>query len=177
MGSPQTFGSLSLAKKQDKLNRVPPYLPIVWQDWASSLDMQQMTFADEGFFFRFLRKQWELGELPADPYRLAKLLHCHSTTASRWLHKWCRLVTPVQHPCTTHAPVVDHQCSMCVTTVHNKKLQNLKIDVISGIELGTTEQNRTEQNRTEPEPSLSSSDNSRTHEEEKPFRLDDEDNI
>ena len=69
------FEDEDMMAKLRKINGVPPVLPIIWQDWDSDPDTQRMTVAEEGFFFRFLRKQWVLGELPADPWRLSRMLN------------------------------------------------------------------------------------------------------
>lgn len=139
--------------KQDKLERVPPIFPIIWQDWESDPDMQQMSVAEEGFFFRFLRKQWVLGELPADPWRLSRLLNTKYETTKKWLQKWSHLVVRVESPCSQHGVTLDSTCTRCGVTLYNKKLKFLRIDVISDVALGTTEpQQEPKPKPIEPQP-------------------------
>lgn len=146
---PSAVGQGSMAK-QDKLERVPPIFPIIWQDWDSDPDVLSMTTVEEGLYFKLLKKQWVLGELPADPWKLSKLLGIQYRTTKHWLSKYSHLTVKVQRPCSEHAPTMQSGCSKCAVSMHNKKLKNYRIDVISDVALGTTEPKLTKQNRSEP---------------------------
>lgn len=137
--------------KQDKLERVPPILPILWQDWDSDPDIMGMSLPEEGFYFKFLKRQWVLGDLPADPWKLAKELKVNYRTTAHWLQKYSYLTVQTQRPCSEHAPAVQLECTKCAASLHNKKLKNLRIDVISDLALGTTEPKITKPKVTEPE--------------------------
>lgn len=135
-----------------KLDRVPPMMPIIWQDWDSSVDIQNMTVAEEGLFFRLLRKLWVLDELPADPWRLAQQLGVRDhRTVARWLEKYSHLTVKTQkhhRDCTVSS--LETSCD-CPVILRSEKLGNLKNDVILGLPLGTTKPQQN-LNRTEPEP-------------------------
>ena len=154
----------------DKLDRVPPFIPIIWQDWASSLDIQSMSTSEEGLFNRFIHKQWVLGELPADPWALKKLLRVDHRTIIRFLAKYEHLFVGAQKhnsKCTVNVQqgyskitvdittntvnILTDTVSLCICplTLHNPKLRNLYNDVIFKLPLGTTEPNLTEVNLTE----------------------------
>jgi hypothetical protein len=130
--------------KQDKLDRVPPYMPIVCCEWKGNRDIQRMTVAEEGFFVRFLLKQWELGDLPADPWLLSRLLNTNYRTTDKWLQKYSHLTVKSLQPRSEHAASLHQECSKCAVSLHNEKLKNYGIDVNLGLPLGTTEPNLTE---------------------------------
>lgn len=120
---------------------IPPYIPIFWAEWDGSPDVQRMSLAEEAFYFRFLRKQWILDELPSDPWALSVLLHARYETTTKWLSKWSHLVVKAERKCSEHVVNLESSCSKCVVTLYNEKLRMLKNDVNSGLELGTTKPN------------------------------------
>jgi hypothetical protein len=152
-----------MSKRKDNLERVPPYIPLIWQDWESSVDCQGMSLAEEGIYFRLLRKLWIVDELPSKPNKLAqKIGVSDARTMKRWLDKYSHLLAlEKKHSseCTVNLreiygklPVNSLETSCrCPGNLLSQKLRNLKNDVISGVALGT---NQTEPNRTLTEPLL-----------------------
>jgi len=130
--------------KQDKLDRVPPYLPIIWQDWLSDPDVRSMNMAQRGIFLEILLQQWVFGDVPRDPWKLSQDIKADHRTTVKFLQTYSKTLACVQcHRCW-NAVKPQCQCSERAGRVHNRKLHFLRIDVISGLPLGTTEANRTE---------------------------------
>ena len=48
------------------MNRVPPFMPILWQDWESDPDISTMTDSQVGIHFKMLLRQWIVGSVPAN---------------------------------------------------------------------------------------------------------------
>jgi hypothetical protein len=133
--------------KQDKLDRVPPYLPIIWQDWLSDPDVRSMTMAQRGIFLEILLQQWVFGDVPRDPWKLSKDIKADYRTTVKFLQTYSKTLACIQcHRCW-NAVKPQCQCSDLTGRVHNRKLHFLSIDVKLNLPLGTTEANRTE-----PEP-------------------------
>jgi len=144
--------------KKTVLERVPPYVPIIWQDWESSVECQAMSLAEEGIYFRIIRKLWVLDELPSKPSKLAQIVGVSDArTMKRWLEKYSHLLAlEKKHSseCTGNLLEiygrlpVDHRevtCE-CPGNLLSQKLRNLKNDVKNNMPLGT--------NQTEPKPNL-----------------------
>jgi hypothetical protein len=143
-------------KKKDQLSRVPPFIPIIWQDWDSSIEIQNMSTAEEGIYFRLLRKLWEFDELAGTPRRLAQLIRVPDyRTMIRWLEKYSHLlVVDRQHTaeCAGNLREIYGKLTVnlretsceCPVKILSEKLRNLKNDVNSNVPLGT--------NQTEPKP-------------------------
>jgi len=140
--------------KQDKLNRVPPYLPIIWQDWLSSGDVRSMTMAQRGIYVEILIRQWVLGSVPRDAWKLAKDIQADYKTTVRLLSTYSHLLVCCQ--CGASWTPVTCQCgtSNLTATCHNPKLKNIRNDVDSDLPIGTTEPNPTTPNRREPHLAL-----------------------
>lgn len=136
--------------KQDKLNRMPPYLPIIVEDWQSDPDTQSMTDAQVGIFFKALLYQWQNGSLPRNAWDFAKKIDSSYDTTLRFLSDYSHLFVCCE--CSASWSREDCECSESKSRARceNTKLKNLRIDVNSNIALGTTEPNPTEQNQTEP---------------------------
>jgi hypothetical protein len=129
--------------KQDKLDRVPPYMPIIWQDWMSSPTIRSMSMTQQGIFLNILLHQWVYGSVPRDPWKLAKAIGADYKSTVRLLEKSSTQLVCSQ--CGASWEPVTCQCGASKETVtcHNPKLQNLKNDVNLGLALGTTEPNPT----------------------------------
>lgn len=146
--------------KKVQLERVPPYIPIIWQDWDSSIDIQNMSLAEEGIYFRLIRKLWELDELSGTPRRLAQLIRVPDyRTMERWLEKFSHLLmVDKQHTveCEGNLREIygkltvnsrETSCN-CTVKIRSEKLRNLKNDVKNNMPLGTN-QTKTKPNQTE----------------------------
>ena len=137
--------------KQDKLNRMPPYLPIIVEDWQSDPDTQSMTDAQIGIFLKALLHQWQNGSLPCNAWDFAKKIDSSFDTTLRFLSTYSHLFVCCE--CFASWSREDCECgaSKSRARCENTKLKNLRIDVNLGLGLGTTEPN---QNQTEPEPNV-----------------------
>lgn len=152
-----------MSKKRDNLERVPPFIPIIWQDWDSSAACQLMSLAEEGIYFRLIRKLWVLDELPSKPSKLAHIIGvADARTMKGWLDKYSHLLAlgrSHSSECTVNLreiygnlPVDSREVTCkCPGNLHSEKLRNLKKDVNSQVPLGS---NQTEPNRTLTEPML-----------------------
>jgi hypothetical protein len=129
--------------KQDKLDRVPPYMPIIWQDWMSSPTIRSMSMTQQGIFLNILLHQWVYGSVPRDPWKLAKAIGADYETTLRLLVKYSEILVCCE--CGTSWTRVTCECgdTKLGVTCENLKLKNLKIDVNLGLALGTTEPNPT----------------------------------
>ncbi len=125
--------------KQDKLNRMPPYLPIIVEDWQSDPDTQSMTDAQVGIFFKALLNQWQNGSLPRNAWDFAKKIDSSYDTTLRFLSSYSHLFVCCE--CSTRWSREDCECgaSKSRARCENTKLKNLRIDVNSDVALGTTE--------------------------------------
>ena len=137
--------------KQDKLNRMPPYLPIIVEDWQSDPDTQSMTDAQIGIFLKALLHQWQNGSLPRNAWDFAKKIDSSFDTTLRFLSTYSHLFVCCE--CSASWSREDCECgaSKSRARCENTKLKNLRIDVNLGLGLGTTEPY---QNQTEPEPNV-----------------------
>ena len=137
--------------KQDKLNRMPPYLPIIVEDWQSDPDTQSMTDAQIGVFLKALLHQWQNGSLPRNAWDFAKKIDSSFDTTRRFLSDYSHLFVCCE--CFASWSKEDCECgaSKSRARCENTKLKNLRIDVNSGLGLGTTEPNITEPKVTERE--------------------------
>jgi hypothetical protein len=133
--------------KQDKLNRMPPYLPIIVEDWQSDPDTQSMTDAQVGIFFKALLYQWQNGSLPRNAWDFAKKIDSSYDTTFRFLSNYSRLFVCCE--CFASWSGEDCECgaSNSRARCENRKLKNLRIDVNTDVALGTTEPKLT---KTEP---------------------------
>ncbi len=125
--------------KQDKLNRMPPYLPIIVEDWQSDPDTQSMTDAQIGIFFKSLLYQWQTGSLPRNAWDFAKKIDSSYDTTLRFLLDYSHLFVCCE--CFASWSREDCECgaSKSRARCENRKLKNLRIDVNSDVALGTTE--------------------------------------
>jgi hypothetical protein len=125
--------------KEDKLSRVPPYLPILWEDWDSDPDTSSMTDTQTGVFFKMLKKQWVIGRLPRDAWKLSREIKSSYETTLRFLRAYPNLF--VCSECGRSWSEVTCECGQSYTRARceNLKLKFLRIDVNSGLPLGTTE--------------------------------------
>ena len=133
--------------KQDKLNRMPPYLPIIVEDWQSDPDTQSMTDAQIGIFLKALLHQWQNGSLPRNAWDFAKKIASSYDTTRRFLSDYSHLFVCCE--CFASWSREDCECgaSKSRARCENRKLKNLRIDVNSDVALGTTEPKLT---KTEP---------------------------
>jgi hypothetical protein len=138
--------------KQHKLNRVPPFIPLLWQDWRSSADIASMTPTQRSLYLDILIEQWIYGDVPRDPYKLHKKINPTGDyrTTVRFLSAYSHLIVCSQ--CYHGWKTGCCPCGACDSTgtCLNLKLKNLRIDVNSDLPLGTTELNPTEPDRREP---------------------------
>lgn len=125
--------------KQDKLDSVPPYLPLIWRDWKSSPDIQSMTMAQRGIYHEILIDCWVYGNVPRDPWQLHKLIGADYKSTVRLLEQYSHLLVCCK--CGGSWTPVDCQCgdSNRAARCYNVKLGCLNKDVNSGVALGTTE--------------------------------------
>ena len=137
--------------KQDKLNRVPPFIPLLWQAWRSSPSIRSMTMAQRGIFIEILIEQWIYGSFPRSAWELSRRVGSDFKTTGRLLEKYSELAVCCQ--CGDSWTPVTCQCgaSKLTATCHNPRLRNLRIDVDSDLALGTTEPNPTK-----PQPKVTS---------------------
>jgi hypothetical protein len=156
-------------------DRVPPTIPINWADWDGDEHVREMNETMEGIYFRIIREQWVHGRIDFDHNRLAQRLRCDRRNVKKFLEKWGHLfrcckcdlrseyvaVTPPVRSeyvagaslvCSYCAPSPLCSCSDRVRSVYHRKLKFYRIDVNSGLPLGTTKQNVTEPNQRKPEP-------------------------
>ena len=136
--------------KQDKLNRVPPFIPLLWQDWCSSPTVRRMTMAQRGIYVEILIEQWVYGDFPRSAWELSRRIGSDFKTTVRLLEKYSELAVCCQ--CGASWTPVNCQCgaSNLTATCHNPKLKNLANDVNSDLPLGTTQPNPTQPNLREP---------------------------
>jgi hypothetical protein len=106
-----------------------------------------MNMAQRGIFVEILLQQWIFGDVPRDPWKLSQDIKADYRTTVKFLQKYSKTLACVQCFRSWSAVNPQCQCSDLAGRVHNRKLHFLRIDVISGLPLGTTEQNRSE-----PEP-------------------------
>jgi hypothetical protein len=137
--------------KQDKLNRIPPFLPFLWQDWRSSQTVRRMTHSQRSIYLDILIEQWISGNVPRDAWRLAGMIQADYKSTVRLLENFSEVLVCCQ--CGASWTPVNCQCgaSNLTATCHNPKLRNIRIDVDSGVALGTTEPNLTQPHLTEPQ--------------------------
>jgi hypothetical protein len=140
--------------KQDKLNRVPPFIPLLWQAWRSSPSVRSMTMAQRGIFIEIMIEQWIYGSFPRSAWELSRRIGSDFKTTGRLLEKYSELAVCCQ--CGASWTPVTCQCSASnlPATCHNPKLRNLRIDVDSDLALGTTELNPTQPKLREPHLAL-----------------------
>jgi hypothetical protein len=140
--------------KQDKLNRVPPFIPLLWQAWRSSPSVRSMTMAQRGIFLEILIEQWIYGSFPRSAWELSRRIGSDFRTTVRLLEKYSKLAVCCQ--CGDSWTTVTCQCgdSNLTATCHNPKLKNLRIDVNADLALGTTELNPTQPKLREPHLAL-----------------------
>jgi hypothetical protein len=152
------------------MNRVPPFMPILWQEWESGPDTSTMTDLQVGIFFKMLLRQWVVGSVPAnvsDIIRECKLdsgrnavLRFLESYPQLWtcdgcgadfMRTECGCSTDVARTSDGHSTDAKRTSGgrKAYTRRTNQKLKNLRIDVNSGLELGTTKPNST---KPEPEP-------------------------
>jgi hypothetical protein len=102
-----------------------------------------MTTAQKGLYLEILMEQWVYGDVPRSAWQLHKQINpegAYSTTL-RFLSTYSHLL--VCRKCSESWTKEDCKCgeSNSKGKCHNRKLHFLRIDVISGLELGTTEPN------------------------------------
>jgi hypothetical protein len=149
-----------MGTKQKILNRMPPYLPIIVEDWLSDADIRIMNDTQIGIFTRALIRQWQVGDLPRNV--TAFMRECGITskrdTVLRFLETFPHLFVcsgcgegwaRVECGCGEGAVRVSNGRTASLPVV-NRKLKNLRIDVNFDIPLGTTELNGRESNGTKP---------------------------
>jgi hypothetical protein len=134
----------------EKLNRVPPVLPIVWHEFNPLIRTMNMT--QRGVYFSMMLHQWLYDSLPWDAWQLPKAIGAEYKTCRKFLEKFSDLTVCVQCSSSYRPATVHCSCSDRAVTMHNEKLKNYKIDVNSKVPLGTTEPNptSTEGNGTSP---------------------------
>jgi len=130
------------------MNRVPPFMPILWQDWESDPDTQSMSETQVGIFFKMLLRQWQIGSLPRNAWDLARECKIRSyDTTLKFLGAYSNLIVCCECGASWNREDCECGASKLRGRCENRKLRNLRIDVISGLDLGTTKQNLTK-----PEP-------------------------
>jgi len=136
--------------KQDKLNRVPPFIPLLWQAWRSSPSVRSMTMAQRGIFIEILIEQWIYGSFPRSAWELSRRIGSDFKTTGRLLEKYSELAVCCQ--CGASWTPVTCQCgaSNLPATCHNPRLRNIRFDVDSDLAIGTTELNPTQPKLSEP---------------------------
>jgi hypothetical protein len=125
----------------EKLNRVPPSMPTVWQECNPIL--RTMSMAQRGIYFSIMLHLWVYDTLPWDVWQLAKTIGSDYRTTAKLLQKCGDLAVCVRCSCGWRAETLHCPCSDLAVTVHNIKLKNYKVDVNSKLPLGTTEPNPT----------------------------------
>ncbi len=139
----------------NSMNRVPPFMPVLWQDWESDPDTQSMSETQSGIFLKILLRQWQIGSLPRNAWDLARECKIRSyDTTLKFLKTYSNLIVCCE--CGASWKGEDCECgaSKLRGRCENRKLRNLRIDVNSGLELGTTKQKQT---KPEPEQKLTAS--------------------
>jgi hypothetical protein len=156
------------------MNRVPPFMPIIWQEWESNPDTGSMTDLQVGIFLKMLLRQWVVGSVPANVSDIIRECKLDSgrNTVLRFLESYPHLWTcdgcgadfvQTECGCSTDASRTFDGCSTDARRTGsvrrtyrrrtNPTLKNHRIDVNSGLELGTTKPNQTEQKpEREPQP-------------------------
>lgn len=137
-------------------DRIPPILPINWQDWLTDPHVREMNETMQGVFFLIMLEQWQSGRIDYDPVVLARHIGAHDPrNVKKFLARWGHLFVcsecagVVQHLCDTHATPVQYPCRYCAGLVlcacgtraglvQNVKLKNYSIDAKNGLRLGTT---------------------------------------
>lgn len=79
-------------KKTDKLDRVPPFMPLFWREWQSSPVVRSMTPSQKGVFIDILLHQWVYGSFPRGAWPLSRALGLHYQIVHRWLTQYSELV-------------------------------------------------------------------------------------
>jgi hypothetical protein len=140
-----------MGKNNDKLDRVPPYIPIIWRDWRSSPSIRRMTPTQRAIFLDILIEEWVYGGFPRDAWALSKQIGAVYRTTLKLLTDYSHLFLCSE--CGGSWTQVDCQCGVSKDSAlcHNPKLENLRNDVDSGLSLGTTKPNSTKPNRRKPE--------------------------
>jgi hypothetical protein len=160
--------------KKDNLDRVPPFLPIIWQDWISSPDIRSMSHTQWGIYLHILLHQWVYGNIPRGAWDISKAIGADYKVTRNFLRKYSHLLvccqceaswTEAECQCgRSDSPVADQQedsttpptqqrrNSAASACVHNVKLDFIKKAVISRGTLSSkralTEPNLTEVNQT-----------------------------
>lgn len=141
------------------MERVPPYLPLVWQEWISSIDIQKMSTSEEGIYLRLLLALWQYDQLVDRPAKIAQMVRIPDTrTLNRWLGRYGHLLAgEKQHTpeCLVNLreiyrnlPVNSLETSCeCTVTLRSEKLRILKENAQNR---GVCSEDQTEPNQTEP---------------------------
>jgi len=109
-----------------------------------------MTMVQRGIYLEILIQQWIYGSFPRDPWKLCKIIGADYRTTVRFLSNYCHLAVCTQCGHSWNASSCQCGCSEKTATCHNLKLKNLRNDVVSGLDLGTTEPKR--EGKQEPKP-------------------------
>ena len=109
-------------KKIDKLDRVPPFMPLFWREWQSSAHVRSMTPSAKGVYIDILLHQWVYGSFPRSPWKLSKALGLPYETVHRWLTKYSDL-------CVCCECCVNWSCGDCECGVSESwgNCENLKL--------------------------------------------------
>jgi len=139
-----------MSNRSTKIDGVPPTMPVDWQAWQSSPTTQSMTDTQVGIAFKIMLKQWELGSLPRSAWDLAREIKSDYQTTRRFLLAYSKFLVCQQ--CGKSWTPVTCECGASEATgrCECRKTKFFRIDVNSGLPLGTTEHNRREPDTTEP---------------------------
>jgi hypothetical protein len=130
--------------KQNKLTWVPPYMPLIWQDWMSSADIRSMTMAQRGIYISILLHQWIYDGVPRDAWQLSKDINAKYDTVKRFLQTYPHLFVCRECGGSWTGAVGECCGSSGGVVVENIKLRNLRKEAISDTPLGTNKTKATE---------------------------------
>src|SRR5580700_7260139 len=113
----------SCMAKQDKLNRVPPFIPLLWQDWQSSPSVRSMTMTQQGIYLNILIHQWVYGDFPRNAWELSRTLNSSYDTTLRLLSDYSHLFVCCE--CSASWSRADCECGASKSrgTCENPKLR------------------------------------------------------
>jgi len=132
--------------KQELLNSIPAYMPIIIEDWQSDPNTQSMSDVQIGIYMKALFYQWQNGSLPRDSWKFAKKIDSRYETTMKFLQTYPKLFGCSE--CGrkwSQATCACGKFDLEVARIENKKLKYLREDVNAGLPLGTTEKKMEEQ--------------------------------
>ena len=134
-----------------KIEGMPPYMPILVEDWQGSSTTQHMTDVQVGIAIKAMLKQWQIGSLPRSAWDFSREIKSDYHTCVRFLTTYCKFF--VCRQCGDSWTTADCQCGDTNLTgrLHNVKLKNLRNIAKTW---APKSDNRIEPNKTEPKRTL-----------------------